>query len=1051
MFDRHTAELIGRVPALRGSDPGDLPKTLTEAYVRVASARTSMTDAQDEYADLNALEIWDDMSSLASAYEAIALGISAADPATSAASAFVAAAAHQSRYLARSLINQTDAVNLRDASVPPEISSILLYLVADANADAAEMAGQVVLSESPGSLGGALLQSIVWLGQSEFIKISKVDEGLLAFDTWESPGHAAVDALHLLLLSRLKWLSNALISGSEANSVPSFAEIVEMSSAEGEVQDLAVARIDLVSLMAGPHQLARLLALVEPILRANAITACLPPSGIEPEKWDEFTRYIGRRRPILWRNHIDAIERGLLELGTSAVVSFPTGSGKSTVSELKVGAALLAGYDVVFLTPTLALMEQTAVALRNVLLDFNVVAQRTDDNSVEMSSPKVMVMTPESCLSALSVNPEFLDDLGLVVFDEAHLLDGGVGVPDQRALDAMLCLISLISNHPNVDVLLISAMIENGAELSHWLREILGRPTLDLDLDWKPTRQARAAVLYKSSQIEEVRKIVTDSFHSGSTLLPGAALKRQLLASPHGFFSLRHSWESRMTADYLLLPLTDNEVLLGATGRRPELWRLTANVNAVASAIGAQSARAKHKVLIFAQTVTGAGAIRKQMTSLLPRRVPLLTAEKLLLDLTIEDLGDPGALYIDVDEDGAVSDVVIHHGLLLPRERRLHELLYGRRNGSQAMVATSTISQGMNLPAEVVIIAGDQRFDPESDRMARLQPHEILNAAGRAGRAGKHANGIVLVVPSTVITFDGANGHMSAAWDQLQSIFSQGDQCVTINDPLQPILDGLDSDESSVLGDYFLRRIGSVVSDESLTVMRPDQVVNSSFAAFRKRRSGDDAWAMERLAVVQSRADSEVPSWVTQVSASTGIASSTVQLVGNALADAPSLDGSVLDWLDWYFDILSQQPSVLKESLRAGSRALFKGAEAELDEWDIYPGQIVEIVKKHLLLWMAGSTLKEIQASSTAAGIAPASPQFVAARKFVLRVVPDLEYLVGLPWAVQRALNSEWSILPTTAHLGECVREGVDTLQKLAFRQMSPAASRIAVHRAVRE
>lgn len=1048
MFDRHTAELIGRVPALRGADPSELPKTLTEAYVRVATARTSMTDAQSQYSDLNALETWEDMSSLASAYEAIALGLSDADPATSAAAAFVAAAAHQSRYLARNLIGEARVSNLLDNSMSPEISSILLYLVADANADAAEMAGQVAVGEDPGSLTGALLQSIVWLGQSEFIKISKLDVGLLNFGDWESPGRAASDALHLLLLSRLQWLSNALTSGDEAESVPSFADIVEMSSAEFEVQESSV---DLVSLLAGPYQLARLLDLVEPILRANAITGCAPPAGIQPEKWNELTRYIGRRRPILWRNHIDAIERGLLELGTSAVVSFPTGSGKSTVSELKVGAALLAGYDVVFLTPTLALMEQTAVALRNVLLDFTVVAQRSDDSSVDVTSPKVMVMTPESCLSSLSVNTELLDNLGLVVFDEAHLLDGGVGQPDQRALDAMLCLLSLVTNHPNADVLLISAMIENGEELSQWLGEILGRPTLALDLDWKPTRQARAAVLYRAPDIDALRAKLVGSFAATETLGPGAALKRELTARPYGFFSLRHSWESRRIADYLLLPLTDEDVLLGATGRRPEAWRLTPNVNAVASAIGAQSARAKHKVLVFAQTVAGARAIRGHMANLLPRRVLLTAAEKLLLDLTVEDLGDQSALYIDMDEDGSVSDVVIHHGLLLPRERRLHELLYGRRNGSQAMVATSTISQGMNLPAEVVIIAGDRRFDPSSERMARLQPHEILNAAGRAGRAGKHANGIVLVVPSSVISFDGISGQMSAAWDELQSIFSQGDQCVTINDPLQAVLDDLDSGEPSVLGDYFLRRIGSVGADESQSMMRPEQVVKSSFASFRKRRSGDDLWASERLAVVESLVRSDVPSWVTQVSASTGIPASTVQLVGEALIDGPSLDGSVQVWLDWYFDILAQQPSVLSESLRAGSRALFKGAEAELDEWDISSSRIVEIVKAHLLLWMGGATLKEIQASSIDAGIAAQDSKLVAARKFVLRVVPDLEYLVGLPWAVQRALESEWPILPTTAHLGECVREGVDTLQKLAYHQMSPTASRLEVHRIVRE
>lgn len=42
----------------------------------------------------------------------------------------------------------------------------------------------------------------------------------------------------------------------------------------------------------------------------------------------------------------------------------------------------------------------------------------------------------------------------------------------------------------------------------------------------------------------------------------------------------------------------------------------------------------------------------------------------------------------------------------------------------------------MNLPAEIVIIAGDSRFDLKAEKMQALEAHEVLNAAGRAGRAG---------------------------------------------------------------------------------------------------------------------------------------------------------------------------------------------------------------------------------------------------------------------------------------------------------------------------
>ena len=130
-----------------------------------------------------------------------------------------------------------------------------------------------------------------------------------------------------------------------------------------------------------------------------------------------------------------------------------------------------------------------------------------------------------------------------------------------------------------------------------------------------------------------------------------------------------------------------------------------------------------------------------------------------------------------------------HHGLLLREERELHEALFKRPDGIDALFATSTLAQGMNLPSEVVIISGDSRFDPGADKMKKLEAHELLNAAGRAGRAGEGAQGFVLLVPSKVIDFDDQNNQISGHWMELQAIFEQADQCLVIEDPLRNLLD----------------------------------------------------------------------------------------------------------------------------------------------------------------------------------------------------------------------------------------------------------------------
>lgn len=95
----------------------------------------------------------------------------------------------------------------------------------------------------------------------------------------------------------------------------------------------------------------------------------------------------------------------------------------------------------------------------------------------------------------------------------------------------------------------------------------------------------------------------------------------------------------------------------------------------------------------------------------------------------------------------------------------------------------------MNLPSEVVIIAGDSRFDPNANRMARLEAHELLNAAGRAGRAGEVSQGFVLIVPSKVMDFESSTNQIHRHWSDLRAIFSQSDQCLVIDDPFTALLD----------------------------------------------------------------------------------------------------------------------------------------------------------------------------------------------------------------------------------------------------------------------
>jgi superfamily II helicase len=155
------------------------------------------------------------------------------------------------------------------------------------------------------------------------------------------------------------------------------------------------------------------------------------------------------------------------------VLVLPTGAGKTTLSELKIAATVSAGKKVIFLVPTLALVDQLrddlAESFPEALTSIEVSAD--GDLTALINGPElksIEVMTPERCLALLSFAETDMSELGLLVFDECHLLspDGG----GSRSVDAMLCLLHAIKRAPDADLLLLSAMLKNAERSPAGLR-----------------------------------------------------------------------------------------------------------------------------------------------------------------------------------------------------------------------------------------------------------------------------------------------------------------------------------------------------------------------------------------------------------------------------------------------------------------------------------------------------------------------------------------------------------------------------------------------------
>jgi hypothetical protein len=1056
MYDPQTSTLIRSVPAVAGLDPKRLPEDLTECYAIIASAR--LLASQQRGSTL--APVVHKLRRLATTYQSYA-ALHPRDSHTRAA-AFVAGSSHQLLHEAESGDSAAASPPLSINGVSHSIASALLFLIAEQLADAGAVARRIPLPETPGVERDLVLciRALAEANVSSIAEIPPRAASKVLGDDWDA---AATSYLWHQLLEGVRALASAILgedTGSQA-----------LAAFEG-VQRAALTRVPLTAEtdqhaypeallgFPGPYHLAVLLKAASESLLRSALTRVEPPTGCDEEGWRSELRRFARRRPFLWGNHLDAIAKGYLEPGTSSVLAFPTGAGKSTLSELKVATALLRGRDVVFLAPTHALVSQVIRDLRNAFPRTRVgdsLVEGGEYSEVELSpfaarDPSIGVMTPERCLTLASLSPDLFKACGLVIFDECHLLHPVRPDNLRRSLDATLSLLALADGAPEADIVLISAMAANAPELAEWLTKSLGRVAVPLDVTWKPTRQARGCVVYLTDDVNSARVRVAGVRQQGALDRPNRAALREAYATPHALVCLQQTWASAEEGNYRLLRLSQRPLPLGVN----KWWGLTANRNEVAAELAAQLADAGVKTLIFAQSVVSAISAAERAASSIHSDGAQYTADdQPLLAAIRAELGNEVFAYLPV-----MGKAACHHALMLPEERELVEAVFRRDQNIRVLAATPTLAQGMNLPAEAVIMAGDDRFDGE-EGMEMLDAHELLNAAGRAGRAGHMPQGMVLVVPGKVVDFDQSRLAVGERWHELRrDILSQGDQCLTIGDPLALVLDAIQGAEGVSEDDvrYFLNRLPRGEGGAAAALMR------RSLSGFRAATAGAVADFEQKLARAVSyraeleKGEAEDEPWVATMASQCGIDPAIVRSIGDDIdtLDLPAV-GSIGGWLERVCGWAERNPEAFRLLSRTKSLEDSFSARLGLAKKDFVVSAeslalIAQAAIAPLVMWVSGSPLSDIE---TALGGKP-KKHLEKARALALRFVPDFSYIVGLFALVARkrlALREAPDHMPLSlAVAASCLREGVDDPHKLAFRSLRrKSLSRVQAHVAFRE
>ena len=189
----------------------------------------------------------------------------------------------------------------------------------------------------------------------------------------------------------------------------------------------------------------------------------LPQSAIDFIKSEGITK--------LYPPQVDSVKAGLLK-GKSVLVSAPTASGKTLIATLAIISYLSKNKGkVIYLSPLRALAAEKFLEFKKLeklpignKIKVAVSTGDFDKEKKKLEKNNLLILTNEKMDSIIRKGLEWIDDIGLVISDEIHLIGD-----DTRGstLEMVLTQLKRLENHPQI--LGLSATITNSDDLAIWL------------------------------------------------------------------------------------------------------------------------------------------------------------------------------------------------------------------------------------------------------------------------------------------------------------------------------------------------------------------------------------------------------------------------------------------------------------------------------------------------------------------------------------------------------------------------------------------------------
>ena len=437
-------------------------------------------------------------------------------------------------------------------------------------------------------------------------------------------------------------------------------------------------------------------------------------SGLDLSLWSEYLKSQNAPR-MLWPAQQLIGEKGILS-GQSGIVQLPTGVGKTKSIELVIRSSFASNRatTAIIVAPLRALCNEIANDMISAFGDEALVNQFSDvledDFSLEIFldlKPKVLICTPEKLSYIIHHQTDFLDAIGLYIFDEGHMFDDG----SRGAVYELL--ISEIREHISTEdqVLILSAVLSNAEQIQKWLF-------------------GEGGVLAADSNIKATPKTV--GFASKTTDI--------------------HYYSDDSTQEDFYVPRSIEVVPLQKRPKERKQRYFPELTDAKDIAIYYANKLCKNGgTAIFANRTSTVQTIINRIIELKDRRYELSEIKRNSNAEEMNRLAQLMSVYYGIQHPYTIACYlgVVPHYSNLPNGLRLAVEYAFREKDLCLVVCTSTLAQGVNIPIKYLFMT--------SFMVARnsMQIRSFQNLMGRTARSGMYTEGSVIVTDPRL--FDNKN------------------------------------------------------------------------------------------------------------------------------------------------------------------------------------------------------------------------------------------------------------------------------------------------------